>query len=46
VRNPKRRARGVKSATLDGRPLAIERGAVRVPLANDGAGHRIDVVLG
>ncbi|HEX2202776.1 MAG TPA: hypothetical protein VHG91_05750 [Longimicrobium sp.] len=34
------------SATLDGEPLAHEDGAVLVPLREDGAVHRVEVVLG
>ena len=33
------------SAALDGAPLRVEDGAVRFPLAADGATHRVDVRL-
>lgn len=34
------------SAALDGDPLRVEDGAVRLPLAADGATHRVEVRLG
>jgi cyclic beta-1,2-glucan synthetase len=42
VENPQGVSRGVASATLDGKAL----GAARVPLADDGAVHKVRVVLG
>jgi cellobiose phosphorylase len=42
VRNPDRRNRGVASATLDG--AAVDPAAI--PLASDGAEHRLLVVMG
>ncbi|MGA7992758.1 MAG: glucoamylase family protein [Thermoanaerobaculia bacterium] len=42
VENPERSCRGVASATLDGRPVAPDA----VPLVDDGAEHRVHVVLG
>ena len=46
VRNPDACSESVRSATLDGRPLAVADGAARSPLPRDGARHRIEVVLG
>ncbi len=34
------------SATMNGSSLAVERGAVIVPLARDGASHRVEISLG
>ncbi|MDQ6831173.1 MAG: glycosyl transferase, partial [Gemmatimonadota bacterium] len=34
------------SATMDGSALTVERGAVVVPLARDGATHRVEIALG
>ncbi|MDH5567702.1 MAG: hypothetical protein OEY15_13650, partial [Myxococcales bacterium] len=42
VENPQGVSRGVASVTLDGEAL----GAARVPLADDGAVHKVRVVLG
>ncbi len=42
VRNPERRNQGIASATLDG--AAVHPAAI--PLANDGAEHRLLVVMG
>jgi cyclic beta-1,2-glucan synthetase len=42
VENPRGVSRGVASASLDGKALA----QARVPLADDGAVHRVGVVLG
>ncbi len=42
VENPQGVSRGVASAELDGRPL----GGAAIPLADDGATHRVRVVLG
>ncbi|MBI5837868.1 MAG: glycosyl transferase [Candidatus Eisenbacteria bacterium] len=36
----------VKSARLDGAPIEVEAGAVRVPLTRGADSHRVDVVLG
>jgi cyclic beta-1,2-glucan synthetase len=44
VENPQGVSRGVASATLDGK--ALPEGAARVPLADDGAVHKVRVVLG
>jgi cyclic beta-1,2-glucan synthetase len=44
VENPQGVSRGVASAELDGQPLAGEGAAI--PLADDGATHRVRVVLG
>jgi cyclic beta-1,2-glucan synthetase len=44
VENPRGVSRGVASATLDGK--ALPEGAARVPLADDGAVHKVRVVLG
>jgi cyclic beta-1,2-glucan synthetase len=44
VENPKGVSRGVASATLDGK--ALPAGSARVPLADDGAVHKVRVVLG
>jgi cyclic beta-1,2-glucan synthetase len=42
VVNPKRRCRGVASATLDG--VAVDAGAI--PLVNDGNTHDVQIVMG
>jgi cyclic beta-1,2-glucan synthetase len=42
VRNPGRRSHGVASATLDG----VEVDPAAIPLASDGAEHRLLVVMG
>jgi cyclic beta-1,2-glucan synthetase len=39
-------ARATTAAWLDGAPLTVERGAVLVPLTDDGAVHRVRVQLG
>ena len=44
--NPQGHAHKVISATLDGHELAITDGHVRIPLAEDGAVHRVSVMLG
>jgi cyclic beta-1,2-glucan synthetase len=44
VENPQRVSRGVASATLDGKPLP--NGPVQVPLVDDGAIHKVHVILG
>ncbi len=36
----------VVSALLDGLPVPVERGTLRLPLAGDGRPHRVDVELG
>jgi cyclic beta-1,2-glucan synthetase len=48
VLNPDRQAAGVRHATLDGQPLATGEAAraLRIPLVDDGATHRVEVVLG
>jgi cyclic beta-1,2-glucan synthetase len=42
VKNPQRRGRGVRHALCDGRPVDHRR----IPLADDGMTHRVEVVLG
>jgi cyclic beta-1,2-glucan synthetase len=42
VRNPARRSRGIARALLDGRPVD----ARRIPFADDGRSHRVELVLG
>jgi cellobiose phosphorylase len=42
VRNPAHRCRGVESAVLDGRSVDPDR----IPLADDGETHDVEVVLG
>jgi len=44
VENPQGVSRGVAAASLDGK--ALPEGAARVPLADDGAVHKVRVVLG
>jgi len=44
VENPQGVSRGVASASLDGK--ALPEGAARVPLVDDGAAHKVRVVLG
>jgi cyclic beta-1,2-glucan synthetase len=46
VSNPGRKARSVVAATVDGRPVGVEDGEARIPLAGDGRVHRVAVVLG
>ena len=46
VRNPRRRARRVVEARIDGAPAPVAAGAARIPIARDGRTHRADVVLG
>jgi len=46
VRNPQQRSSAVVSATLDGEPAPVDGGVARIPLRHDGAGHRVEVVLG
>ncbi len=46
ARNPHGAARRVAAATLDGRPLTPAAGACTVPLADDGAVHRVELELG
>ena len=46
VTNPRRRAAVVVAATCDGRPVSVARGEARLPLARDGAAHRLEVTLG
>lgn len=44
--NPRRRARRVLTAHVDGVPAAVADGAARIPLVADGGVHRVRVVLG
>ena len=44
VENPRGVSRGVASAALDGK--ALPEGLTRVPLVDDGATHKVRVVLG
>jgi cyclic beta-1,2-glucan synthetase len=44
VENPKGVSRGVASASLDGK--ALTEGLTRVALVDDGAVHKVRVVLG
>jgi cyclic beta-1,2-glucan synthetase len=44
VENPAGMNRGIRQAELDG--VALPRGEVRVPLADDGATHHLRLVLG
>ncbi len=44
VENPQRVSRGVASATLDGNTLPTS--PARVPLVDDGKGHKVHVILG
>ncbi|TMQ64568.1 MAG: hypothetical protein E6K78_08910 [Candidatus Eisenbacteria bacterium] len=46
VVNPERQAGEVVEARLDGAPVPVVKGAARVPLTQDGAEHRVVVVLG
>jgi cyclic beta-1,2-glucan synthetase len=46
VTNPRRRARAIVSATLDGRPVPVEGRAARIPVLRDGRAHRVEAVLG
>ena len=46
VENPRRRARAVIEATLDGEPLQVQDGAACVPIHRDGGIHRVLVTVG
>jgi len=46
VTNPDGKARAIASATVDGRPVAVEGGVARIRLVRDGRDHRADLVLG
>jgi cyclic beta-1,2-glucan glucanotransferase len=46
VENPHGVSRGVASAELDGQALALTGQGAAIPLADDGATHRVRVVLG
>ena len=46
VTNPDGCSAAVVSATLDGQPLAIEPGTLRIPLADDGRNHEVLATLG
>ena len=46
VSNPDRRAEGVVAVRLDGQPLAVDGGAIRIPLNDDGRRHEVEVTLG
>ena len=46
VENPQGVSRGVASAELDGQPLALAGEGAAIPLVDDGATHRVRVVLG
>ncbi len=46
VHNPKRRARRVTTATVDGRRAEVTRGVARIAIEHDQRAHRIEVVLG
>jgi N,N'-diacetylchitobiose phosphorylase len=46
VENPDARAEAVVLATLDGASLTLVGGELHVPIARDGATHRVRVVLG
>ena len=46
VENPDARAEAIVLATLDGASLALVGGELHVPIARDGATHRVRVVLG
>jgi cyclic beta-1,2-glucan synthetase len=39
-------AQKVVAVVIDGRPYAVEGGACHIPLLNDGALHRVELVLG
>jgi cellobiose phosphorylase len=44
--NPRRHARAVVGATVDGRPATVVDGAIRIPIVHDGHDHPVDVELG
>ncbi len=46
IRNPDGIEGRIVSATLDGRPTAVENGMVRLPLVADGAVHDVQATLG
>jgi cyclic beta-1,2-glucan synthetase len=46
VLNPGGCAARIVSASLDGRPVPVGQDELRLPLAGDGATHRLDVDLG
>ncbi|HEX5472993.1 MAG TPA: hypothetical protein VFW73_13965, partial [Lacipirellulaceae bacterium] len=45
IENPHGRQRGVSAATLDGRAAEVTSGVARVPIAKDGAIHRVTIQL-
>jgi cyclic beta-1,2-glucan synthetase len=45
IQNPDGSEHGVREAQLDGRPLIVNDGAARVPLASDGVAHRVEIRL-
>ena len=46
VRRASREGTGVLSAVLDGAPVPVVEGRARVPLADDGRDHRVEVSIG
>ncbi|MBN1826006.1 MAG: glycosyl transferase [Candidatus Eisenbacteria bacterium] len=46
MENPNRRAEKVTAAELDGRPLPVEKGSVRIPFDEDGQTHHVRIILG
>jgi cyclic beta-1,2-glucan synthetase len=45
IENPQGKEQGVTSASVDGDEVAVEHGAVRIPLVHDGGTHRVIVWL-
>ncbi len=46
VENPRNATRGVSHVELDGVELAVEGAVADIPLVDDGAAHRVRLVLG
>ena len=45
IRNPKGNEHGVKAATLDGQPVAVDSQGAHVPLTRDGQSHQVVVEI-
>jgi cellobiose phosphorylase len=46
VENPNGKGLGITAAIVDGKPGTVDQGAARVPLVQDGANHRVRIILG
>ena len=45
IENPDGKQSGVRAATLDGEPAAVDRQIARIPLVQDGRAHTVIVTL-